>query len=145
MAMVDLAENAYDASLPLAVIAERQRISTSYLEQLFLKLRRSNLVMATRGVKGGYRLARKPSDISIAEIMEAAEEQVRMNRCSAEGGDLCLGEKRCTTHGLWKALGDHISDFLDDVSLQDVLDGRFSGHLAKPAAGQQAGQCALAE
>lgn len=134
MAMVDLAEHGDHMSLPLAVIAERQHISIAYLEQLFLKLRRAELVRAMRGPKGGYRLARKASDISVAEIMDAADEPVRMNRCSVEGTDWCLGKKRCTTHDLWQALGEHISDFLGDVSLQDVLDGKFAkGKAQKPA------------
>lgn len=123
MAMVDLAQNSAGASLPLASIAERQHISITYLEQLFMKLRRAGLVSAVRGPKGGYRLAKPASQISIAQIMSAADEPVRMNRCSVEGKDWCLGAKRCATHNLWRALGNHISDFLDAVSLQHVLDG----------------------
>jgi Rrf2 family protein len=123
MAMVDLAENGDELSLPLAMIADRQHISIAYLEQLFMKLRRAGLVSAVRGPKGGYRLARKPSEISIAAIMNAADEPVRMNRCSVEGQDWCLGTKRCATHDLWRALGTHISSFLDNVSLQDVIEG----------------------
>jgi Rrf2 family transcriptional regulator, iron-sulfur cluster assembly transcription factor len=123
MAMVDLAENGDELSLPLAMIADRQHISVAYLEQLFMKLRRAGLVSAVRGPKGGYRLARKPAEISIAAIMNAADEPVRMNRCTVEGTDWCLGTKRCATHDLWKALGTHISSFLETVSLQDVIDG----------------------
>ncbi len=126
MAMVDLADRDDDLALPLAVIAERQNISIAYLEQLFLKLRRGGLVRAMRGPKGGYRLARDASEISIADIMDAADELVRMNRCSLEGKDWCLGTKRCATHNLWRALGDHIGDFLAGVSLQDVVDRAFA-------------------
>jgi Rrf2 family protein len=125
MAMVDLAKNGDELSLPLAIIAERQHISIAYLEQLFMKLRRAGLVSAVRGPKGGYRLARKPSEISIAAIMNAADEPVRMNRCSVEGTDWCLGTKRCATHDLWRALGLHINSFLETVSLQDVIEGNF--------------------
>lgn len=123
MAMVDLAKNGDELSLPLAIIADRQHISIAYLEQLFMKLRRAGLVSAVRGPKGGYRLARKPGEISIGAIMNAADEPVRMNRCSVEGTDWCLGTKRCATHDLWKALGMHISSFLETVSLQDVIEG----------------------
>src|SRR5262249_6614097 len=123
MAMVDLAENGDELSLPLAMIADRQHISIAYLEQLFMKLRRAGLVSAVRGPKGGYRLARKADEISIAAIMNAADEPVRMNRCSVEGSDWCLGTKRCATHDLWKALGTHISSFLETVSLHDVIAG----------------------
>jgi Rrf2 family protein len=126
MAMVALAKHGDAGALPLAAIADSQNISIAYLEQLFLKLRRAGLVKATRGPKGGYKLARTPDEISIAQIMEAADEPVRMNRCSVEGADWCLGTKRCTTHDLWRALGDHIGDFLVGVSLQDVLDQKFA-------------------
>ncbi len=68
-----------------------------------------------------------PSDISVADIMTAADEPVRMNRCSVEGNDWCLGTKRCATHDLWRALGIHISAFLSAVSLKDVLDGALAG------------------
>lgn len=127
MAMVDLAGNSSGASLPLASIAERQHISVAYLEQLFMKLRRAGLVKAIRGPKGGYQLARAPSEISVADIMSAADEPVRMNRCSVEGHDWCLGTKRCATHDLWRALGIHITAFLSAVSLKDVLDGTLAG------------------
>lgn len=127
MAMVDLAGHGSGTSLPLASIAERQHISVAYLEQLFMKLRRAGLVKAMRGPKGGYQLARAPSDISVADILTAADEPVRMNRCSVEGDDWCLGAKRCATHELWQALGTHISAFLGAVSLQDVLDGTLAG------------------
>ena len=145
MAMVDLAERGRDTSLPLAAIADRQHISISYLEQLFLKLRRAGLVSAVRGPKGGYRLTHKPAEISIAAIMNAADEPVRMNRCSVEGSDWCLGSKRCMTHDLWRALGEHISDFLGAASLQDVLDGKFASSGASQASAAQAKQSALAQ
>ena len=139
MAMVDLAGHGSGSSLTLASIAERQHISVAYLEQLFMKLRRAGLVKAVRGPKGGYQLARPPADISVADIMTAADEPVRMNRCSVEGNDWCLGTKRCATHDLWRALGIHISAFLGAVSLKDVLDGTFAGAafefpLSEPAA-----------
>lgn len=142
MAMVDLAAHGEDESVPLGIIAERQHISVAYLEQLFLKLRRAKLVSAVRGPKGGYRLARDPAAITVAEIMDAADEAVRMNRCSVEGTDWCLGVKRCMTHNLWRALGDHISGFLEGVSLQDVLDGSFApspdAKTGRPASKQSA-------
>jgi iron-sulfur cluster assembly transcription factor IscR len=132
MAMVDLAEHGAHLSVPLAAIAERQRISIDYLEQLFMKLRRAGLVSAVRGPKGGYRLSQAPAEISIAQIMAAADEPVRMTRCSVEGTDWCLGTKRCATHDLWQALGSRISDFLDSVSLQAVIDGTLALPPAKP-------------
>jgi Rrf2 family transcriptional regulator, iron-sulfur cluster assembly transcription factor len=134
MAMVDLAKRGGNAALPLMEIAESQNLPMSYLEQLFMKLRRAGLVTAVRGPGGGYRLARIPAEISIAEIMLAADESVRMTRCSEEGTDLCLGTKRCETHELWQALGDHIGAFLSLVSLQHVIDGTFTSFMTLPAA-----------
>ncbi len=130
MAMVDLAKRGGNASLPLTDIAEGQQLPVSYLEQLFMKLRRAGLVTAMRGPGGGYRLARPAAEISIAEIMLASDESVRMTRCSDEGTELCLGTRRCETHDLWEALGDHIGAFLSLVSLQHVIDGTFSAALA---------------
>jgi Rrf2 family iron-sulfur cluster assembly transcriptional regulator len=122
MAMADLAKHGGDTSVPLSAIAERQRLSLDYLEQIFLKLRRSGLVESTRGRLGGYRLGRPAADISVAAVMSAVEEDTRMTRCTgSETG--CLGHERCLTHDLWTALGDQIETFLNGVSLQDVLEG----------------------
>jgi Rrf2 family protein len=126
MAMADLAKYGpmpgEVGSVPLSAIAEREQISLSYLEQLFLRLRRAGLVESARGRTGGYALARPAAEIRIAEIMLAVEEPVRMTRC--EGGEAgCIGDERCLTHDLWTALGDRIMEFLSDVTLQDVLDG----------------------
>lgn len=122
MAMADLAKHGGDTSVPLSAIAERQRLSLDYLEQIFLKLRRSGLVESTRGRLGGYRLGRPAADISVAAVMSAVEEDTRMTRCA--GGETgCLGHERCLTHDLWTALGEQIESFLSGVSLKDVLDG----------------------
>ena len=83
-AMADLAKHGADGALALSTIAERQQISLAYLEQLFLKLRRTGLVESARGRSGGYRLGRPASAISVAEIMAAVEEDIRMTRCGGE-------------------------------------------------------------
>jgi Rrf2 family transcriptional regulator, iron-sulfur cluster assembly transcription factor len=130
MAMVDLAKRGESGdALPLMEIAEGQNLPMSYLEQLFMKLRRAGLVTAVRGPRGGYRLARPAGEISIAEIMLAADESVRMTRCADDGTELCLGTRRCETHDLWQALGDHIGAFLSLVSLKHVMDGTFASAL----------------
>jgi Rrf2 family protein len=123
MAMADLAKHGASLALPLPAIAERQQISLAYLEQLFVKLRRAGLVASARGRAGGYRLGRSATQISVAEIMAAVEEETRMTRCGGEHAAPCLSGQRCLTHSLWGALGDHIADFLGRVSLQEVLDG----------------------
>jgi Rrf2 family protein len=123
MAMADLAKYGKGSAIPLSAIAERQQISLAYLEQLFVRLRRAGLVESARGRSGGYRLLLPASQVTVAEVMAAVEEDVRMTRCAGEHGAPCLAGARCLTHGLWEALGDEISRFLSRVSLQDVLDG----------------------
>jgi Rrf2 family iron-sulfur cluster assembly transcriptional regulator len=123
MAMADLARHSTECAIPLSAIAERQRISFAYLEQLFLKLRRAGLVESERGRSGGYRLTRPACGITVAEIMAAVEEGTRMTRCLGEDGPPCVPGHRCLTHGLWDALGGHIRGFLSSVNLQEVLDG----------------------
>ena len=126
MAMADLAQHGGDAAVPLSAIAERQHLSVAYLEQLFLKLRRAGLVESARGRAGGYKLGRPASDIMVAEIMSAVDEDTRMTRCTSEGEAGCFGEGKCLTHNLWRALGDNIRLFLSNISLREVLDGSLT-------------------
>ena len=132
MAMADLAKNGEGAAIPLSAIADRQNLSLSYLEQIFLRLRRAGLVESERGRAGGYVLGRPADTIRISEIMQAVDEETRMPRC-LDGDVGCLGEERCLTHGLWHALGGHIAAFLSSVTLQEVLEGIPEAKLtAKP-------------
>ena len=131
MAMADLAKHGAGDALPLSSIAERQQISLAYLEQLFVKLRRARLVDSARGRSGGYRLGRPAVNISVAEIMAAVEEGVRMTRCHGEDATPCVAGQRCLTHGLWDALGEQIRTFLDSISLADVIDGIPAAKQAK--------------
>lgn len=130
MAMADLARNSDGGVVPLAAIAERQKLSLTYLEQLFAKLRRAGLVDSMRGPGGGYRLASEAHDITIAAVMMAVEEPVKMTRCHAEGIG-CVGDSKCLTHDLWRALGDRIVDFLDNVTLGDVVDNAAAKDTAR--------------
>lgn len=125
MALADLAKYGEGSAVPLSAIAERQQLSMAYLEQIFLKLRRADLVVSERGRAGGYRLTRRPEEIVVAEVMAAVEEGTRMTRCGGDVTGGCVGESRCLTHGLWDALGDHIHEFLSHVTLGDVLTGRL--------------------
>ncbi len=122
MAMADLAKHGQGTAIPLSAIADRQNLSLSYLEQIFLQLRRAGLVESARGRTGGYVLGRPAYVIRIAEILEAVREETRMTRC-LDGDVGCLGDERCLTHELWHALGGHIAAFLSNVTLQEVLDG----------------------
>lgn len=142
MAMADIAHahaqralviDGGDDAVPLSAIADRQHISLAYLEQIFGRLRRAGLVESARGRSGGYRLARSAGEITVAEIMTAVDEGVRMTCCNGIGAAPCLPGERCITHGLWDALGAHITTFLSEVTLQQVIDGgpsRAGGRLA---------------
>ena len=136
-AMADLAKYGGSGAQALSAISERQQISLAYLEQLFLKLRRAGLVESARGRTGGYRLARAAGDISVADIMSAVEEDMRMTRCGGEADKPCMPGRRCLTHGLWDALGDQIAAFLESVTLQDVVDGIPPGKRAPRAGGTE--------
>ncbi|MEQ1576656.1 MAG: Rrf2 family transcriptional regulator [Hyphomicrobium sp.] len=120
-ALADLAKFGNGDAVSLASISERQQLPLSYLEQIFMSLRRSGLVESARGRSGGYRLTKPASGISVADIMRAVEEETRMTGCRDSAP--CRGDKPCLTHGLWTALGKQIDGFLTRVSLQDVLDG----------------------
>src|SRR5690606_4002890 len=123
MAMADLAKHQGEGAVPLSAIADRQHLSIAYLEQIFLRLRRAGLVESARGRSGGYRLGKPASEISVAEIMRAVEEETRMTRCMGDDDVGCIGEEKCIAHNLWHALGDHIRVFLSNVTLREVLDG----------------------
>lgn len=137
MAMADLASHSQGEAVPLAAIAERQHLSLTYLEQLFVKLRRTGLVESTRGPGGGYRLATDAHSVPISAIMEAVEEPVKMTRCHLEDTGGCVGDSRCLTHDLWRALGDHIFEFLGSVSLGDVVDNATAKNLVRGRADEQ--------
>lgn len=118
-AMVDLAMRQSRGPVTLAGISERQRISLSYLEQLFGKLRRRSLVNSTRGPGGGYRLAADAKDITIAQIIVAVDEPLDATQCG--GKENCLEDRRCLTHDLWEQLNEKIYDYLASVTLADLL------------------------
>ena len=120
-AMVDLAMRGGKAPVTLAAISERQKISLSYLEQLFGKLRRNNIVESVRGPGGGYYLARPGSKISIAQIVVAVDEPLDATKCGGNGD--CHGEQHpCITHDLWMGLNEKIHSYLEDISLQQLVD-----------------------
>lgn len=128
MAMADLARRESERAVSLAEIAVRQEISLSYLEQLFARLRRKGLVRSSRGPGGGYRLARSAEDTNIADIVLAVDEPLRATRCGGQGsrkGCMLKGE-RCLTHDLWEQMGQKIHDYLESVTLADVVSGRLA-------------------
>ncbi len=118
-AMLDLAYHSEKKPVTLTDIAKRQDISLSYLEQLFARLRRYGMVEGVRGPGGGYQLSRKAEQISIAQIISAVDETIDSTRCGGKAN--CQKEQPCLTHDLWMGLSDQIRQYLDSISLHDVL------------------------
>ncbi len=124
-AMIDLALRQSNGPVTLAAISQRQQISLSYLEQLFGKLRRNNLVESTRGPGGGYTLGRKAGDITVSDIILSVDEPIDATHCG--GKENCLGETgRCMTHELWASLNQRMVEFLDSVTLQKLVDEQLA-------------------
>lgn len=124
-AMIDLAMRQHMGPVTLAAISQRQQISLSYLEQLFGKLRRHELVESTRGPGGGYTLGRKADAITVADIIVAVDEPIDATQCG--GKENCLGEQgRCMTHELWAALNSKMVEFLDSISLKRLVDDQIA-------------------
>ncbi len=121
-AMLDIAINQQDKPVTLADISLRQDLSQSYLEQLFSRLRKKELVISVRGPGGGYRLAKPMADISIAEIILAINEPVDVTLCG--GAENCKSGKRCITHNLWEDLNTVIFQFLNNANLQQLVDSQ---------------------
>lgn len=119
-AMLDLALHQDQGPVPLGDIAARQDISLSYLEQLFAKLRRSGLVVSTRGPGGGYRLHAPAAELSVAQIIDAVDENVEYTRCGGERN--CQRQQRCLTHDLWQSLSEHVREFLEEVTLAGLRE-----------------------
>ena len=118
-AMIDVALHGADNPVTLAAVSERQRISLSYLEQLFGKLRRHGLVDSVRGPGGGYNLAKPAIAVSVAEIILAVDEPIDATQCG--GRENCLDDRRCMTHELWAGLNAHIFSFLRGVTLAELV------------------------
>ena len=122
MAMADLAKNKVKEPTSLAEISLRQGISISYLEQLFLKLRKNNLVQSTRGPSGGYVLSKPPEEIKLLSIINAVDEKIKTVKCKKESKRGCNHKSiKCITHNLWDDLEAHINKFFYDNTLSDIL------------------------
>jgi len=123
-AMLDLSLHDGKGPVSLVEISERQDISLSYLEQLFSKLRRQGLVTSMRGPGGGYRLSRSPDEIAVSQIIMAVDENLDVTNCGNATSGCHQDNKRCLTHNLWMDLSNRIQSFLDDISLQNLMDKR---------------------
>jgi Rrf2 family iron-sulfur cluster assembly transcriptional regulator len=119
-AMLDLAYHSQIKPVTLTDIAARQTISLSYLEQLFARLRRAGMVKGVRGPGGGYKLCRETNEINVADIITAVDESLDSTKCGGEAN--CQKEQACLTHDLWTGLSAQIRNYLEDISLADLLE-----------------------
>ncbi len=122
MAMADLALFKGNGPTNLTDISLRQNISLAYLEQIFIKLKKNNLVKSVRGAKGGYVLEHSPEEIKISNIISAVDEEVKTLNCKKESKRGCNNKStKCITHNLWDQLDQHINNFFEKVKLQDLV------------------------
>ncbi len=124
-AMIDIALNQKKGPITLSLISERQGISLSYLEQLFARLKKADLVSSARGPGGGYRLSRGADEISISQIIHAVDEVIDARKCGGKAN--CHGGDQCLSHELWTELSDLIDSFLKSITLQNLIDKKQVG------------------
>jgi len=122
MAMADLAKNNVKRPTSLSEISLRQGISLSFLEQLFLRLKKNNLVLSVRGSHGGYVLSKPPEEIKLLNIINAVDEKIKTVKCRKESKKGCNGKLiKCITHDLWDDLESHINNFFEKNTLKDII------------------------
>ena len=123
MALVDLARFNSINPVSLRDISLRQGISLDYLEQIFSKLRKKDLVQSVRGTQGGYILNKKAKEIKLTNIFDAVDEKIKTLQCKKDSKKSCNGKAtKCVTHNLWDELENHINDFFDKKSLEDLIE-----------------------
>tara|TARA_Y100001970_G_scaffold3894_1_gene4479 strand:- start:6637 stop:7095 length:459 start_codon:yes stop_codon:yes gene_type:complete len=138
MAMADLASNTNVKPTSLAEISVRQNISLAYLEQIFIKLKKSKLVKSARGANGGYVLEKAPSEIKLSSIIFAVDEEVKMLNCKKHSKKGCNNKStKCITHNLWDQLDKHINGFFEKIKLQDVVQINYTENNEKSKYRQQ--------
>lgn len=121
MAMVELAGYSQESPVKLSELADAQEITVPYLEQIFSKLKQAGLVRSVRGPGGGYVLSRMADEIRVGEVVKAVEEPVKMTRCDKHTEKGCMvASTRCVTHDLWEGLENHIFQYLEAVTLEDI-------------------------
>lgn len=127
-AMIDLGMRHGDGPVTLAGISERQKISLSYLEQLFGKLRRNSLVDSVRGPGGGYCLSKSMDEVSVADIIRAVDEPIDATQCGGRGN--CHDEHQCMTHDLWMNLNACIFEYLSSVKLSQLVASQTGSNVS---------------
>jgi len=134
-AMLDVALHSQQGPVSLYDISVRQEISLSYLEQLFSKLRKQALVESIRGPGGGYRLSKDANDIAVGEVIAAVNESIDATKCNGKAD--CQGGEKCLTHNLWQDLSDRISNFLNSITLGELMAKQDIKTIATRQDGQQ--------
>lgn len=119
MAVIEISEEENSQPISLQRISEKQKISLSYLEQIFARLKKAGIVESVKGPGGGYTLGKKREEITVADIIKAMGEHVKMTRCSTKEGCVKVSSK-CKTHHLWRGLENKIYEYLDSVSLSSL-------------------------
>jgi Rrf2 family iron-sulfur cluster assembly transcriptional regulator len=146
MAMVDIAmQGGEKTPISLALVAERQEITLNYLEQIFVRLRKADVVKSVRGPGGGYVLSTSADEIRISDIIIAVDETIKMTRCSEESkktGGCMHNRSLCATHALWDGLGKQIHYYLQSVTLADVCAKRINVPFSFPVSHQFGEVCA---
>lgn len=140
-AMFEIAKGYDKGPITIKEIAKRQSVSVAYLEQILNQLRRAEIVKSVKGPGGGYVLAREPEKISIGSILRELEGPVAITSC-LDPREGCMRVDSCVTHLLWKALGENIEDFLDRMTLKDLLDGNQRMKVSRQAGGKRVGKAA---
>ena len=131
-AMIDLAQYSEQEAVSISSIAQRQKISESYLEQLVAKLKKAGLVVSIRGAAGGYRLARPASGLSVGDVLRALEGDVRAVICTAQTEEGCEGEELCVTKYVWQRINESIEKTVDEMMIdQLVAESRKAQEKAK--------------
>ena len=132
MALADLAGFNSQNPVSLRDISLRQGISLDYLEQIFLKLKKNNIVKSIRGTNGGYILTKNPDQIKLTNIFYAVDERIKTVKCKKESKKGCNGKlTKCITHNLWDELESHINDFFNKKNLGDLIKNNFETRLSK--------------
>ena len=132
MALADMAN--FDMKNPISLrdISLRQNISLVYLEQIFLKLKKNNIVKSVRGANGGYILTKNPEQIKLSNIFSAVDEKIKTVQCKKESKKGCNGKlTKCITHNLWDELELHINDFFDKKNLGDLLKNNLETRIER--------------
>lgn len=124
--MLDLAQHYKDDPLSLKDISERQNISKKYLEQIVPPLRNAGLLTSNRGHTGGYRLSKSPSEITVADVVECTEGSLQPVSCMSDNSSECPQQLECMTLPVWQGLYGVMQEYLQSISLQDILDKNYS-------------------